>query len=100
MTIRIDCITEGPETVIRISGRLSSTTVGTLKNTCDPIDSPLILDLSHLLFADGEGIKTLQRMVDKGTRIYGASPFIQLLLDNTPAPESNGKNPGPFLGTI
>jgi anti-anti-sigma regulatory factor len=84
MDIRIDFISEGSETVVRIAGRLSSTAVAPLKKACDPIEDPFVIDLSNLLFADDKGIDAIRAIVDKGAQIHGASPFVQLLLDNAP----------------
>ena len=81
MDIRIDTISNGSETVIRITGRLSNTAVAQLKKACDSIEDPFVMDLSHLLFADDEGIDAIRAIADKGAQIHGASPFVQLLLE-------------------
>ena len=82
MEIRIDITSEGPETVIHIAGRLSVTSVAQLKKACDPIEGAFVIDLSNLLFADDAGIDTIRTIDKKGARVRGASPFIQLLLDD------------------
>jgi anti-anti-sigma regulatory factor len=82
MEIRIDITSEGPETVIHIAGRLSVTSVAQLKKVCDPIEGAFVIDLSNLLFADDAGIDTIRTIDKKGARVRGASPFIQLLLDD------------------
>ncbi len=82
MGIRIDHIRSGSTSVVHIAGRLSGTAVADLKNTCDPIEGPFVLDLSSLLFADEMGIRTIRAIVDKGAHVHGASPFIELLLEN------------------
>jgi hypothetical protein len=84
MDIRIDHISEGPETIICISGRLTGTAVAQLNKTCDPIEDPFVMDLSNLLFADDKGIDAIRAIVNKGAQVQGASPFVQLLLDNAP----------------
>jgi len=82
MEIRIDITSEGPETVVYIVGRLSGVAVTQLRNVCDPIEGAFILDLSNLLFADDAGIDVLHTIVEEGAEIRGASPFVQLLLDD------------------
>jgi anti-anti-sigma regulatory factor len=82
MEIRINITSEGPETVIHIAGRLSVTSVAQLKKVCDPIEGAFVIDLSNLLFADDAGIDTIRTIDKKGARVRGASPFIQLLLDD------------------
>lgn len=82
MGIRIDITSEGPETVIHVVGRLSETTVAELKKACDPIEGTFVVDLSNLLFADDAGTDTILTLCEKGAKVRGASPFIQLLLDD------------------
>ena len=84
MNIRIDFISDGSETVVRISGRLDSTAVAQLKEACDPIEDPFVIDLSNLLFADDKGINAIRVLADKGAPVQGASPFVQMLLDDAP----------------
>ncbi len=84
MDIRIDFNSNGSETVVRIAGRLTGAAVTQLKKACEPIEGSLVIDLSNLLFADDEGIKAIRAIVDRGTQVQGASPFVQLLLDKTP----------------
>ena len=82
MGIRIDTTSEGPETVIHVAGRLSETTVAQLKKACDLIEGTFVVDLSNLLFADDTGTDTILTLCEKGAKVRGASPFIQLLLDD------------------
>ncbi len=81
MEIKIDFTTDGSWTVVHVSGRLSGKAVEELKKACDPIDGPLVIDLSHLLLADKEGISTIRSIADKGAQIRGATPFVQVFLD-------------------
>ena len=82
MDIRIDLIKKGPETVVGIAGRLAGNAVAELENACDQIQGSFVIDLSNLLFTDDEGINAIRTLADRGVWIHGASPFIQLLLDN------------------
>lgn len=82
MGIRIDHIRSGSTSVVHIAGRLCGIAAAELKNTCDPIEGPLVLDLSSLLFADERGIRIIRAIVEKGAHVRGASPFIELLLEN------------------
>ena len=83
MEIRIDITSEGPETVVCIAGRLSGVSVAQLRKACDPIEGALVLDLSNLLFADDAGIDVIRTIDEKGAEVRGASPFVQLLLEDT-----------------
>ena len=82
MSIRIEFHAQGSNNVVRVDGKLSSSAVPHLKKVCDPIEDPFIIDLSNLLFSDDEGISAIRAIVDRGARIHGASPFVQLLLDH------------------
>jgi len=84
MEIRIDITSEGSETIVFIAGRLAGIAVAQLRKACDPIDGAFVLDLSNLLFADDAGIDTIRRLGEKGAEIRRASPFVQLLIDDTP----------------
>jgi anti-anti-sigma regulatory factor len=95
MDIRIDIISEGSETVVSIAGRLSGTAVAQLKKACDQIEDPFVIDLSSLLLIDEEGVNAIQALVDKGVQVKGASPFVQLLLDDAPRGKTGGKESKP-----
>lgn len=89
--IRIDITSEGPETVVHIAGRLTGSAVEQFRKVCDPIENPFALDLSSLMFADDAGIDAVQATGDKGAEIRGASPFIQLLLDDRSEKGADGE---------
>ena len=91
MEIRIDITSEGPETVVHIAGRLSGVAVAQLEKACDPIEGGFVLDLSNLLFADDAGIDVIRTLGEKGAEVRGASPFVQLLLDDAPGKETDGE---------
>ena len=91
VAIRIDIRSEGPETVVRIAGRLSVVGVAQLRKACDPIEGAFVLDLSNLLFADDAGIDVIRTLGEKGAELRGASPFVQLLLDDAPGEETDGE---------
>ncbi len=84
MEIRIDITSEGSETIVCIAGRLFEVSVPQIRKACDPIEGVFVVDLSNLLFADDAGIDVIHTIVEKGAEVRGASPFIQLLLDDTP----------------
>ena len=92
MGIRIDIISEGSQTVVHVAGRLSGAAVARLRKECDPIKGAFVLDLSNVLFADAAGIDVIRTLGGKGVEVRGASPFVQLLLDDAPKEEPDGKN--------
>lgn len=81
MGIRIDYIPHGVKPVVRIAGRLTSSTVAQLRKACLPIQDAYVIDLSDLIYADDEGIDAIGEILDKGVLVQGASPFVKLLID-------------------
>jgi anti-anti-sigma regulatory factor len=92
MEIHIDIKSKGSQTVVHVAGRLSGDAVAELRKACDRIEGAFVLDLSNLRFADPVGIGAIRKLRGKGAQIQGASPFIQLLLDDAPKEEADGKN--------
>ena len=91
MSIRIDFNSNGLTTIVRVSGRLYGSAAAQLKKACDPLENPVVIDLMNLLFADNEGINAIRSIADGGAQVRGASPFIQLLLDNAPGWQTVGE---------
>ena len=91
MTIRIDVNSEGPEVVVYLAGRLSGDASEQLRDTCDSINGAFVLDLSKLLFSDDAGIDVIRALREQGTRIRGASQFIQLLANSALNQEADGE---------
>ena len=50
-------------------------------------DRPLRLDLAHLVGVDAVDLRTLRALRQRGLRITGASPYIELLLERMDEPE-------------
>ena len=90
MNIRIDIKSEGPETFACIAGRLCGASVAELTKACEQIENPFVIDLSDLLFADDAGINAIQTLAERGVQVRGASPFVQLLLDNASGLKTGG----------
>ena len=82
MTIRVTTETEETLTTIRLEGQLTSSSVPDVRAACEPVDTPLRLDLSGLRSADRDGIRALRSLLEKGAELRGANPYIsQLLLE-------------------
>ena len=62
MEVRIDITSEGPMTVVHITGRLSGAAGAQLRKACDPIEGSFVLDLSNLLIADDAGIDVIHTL--------------------------------------
>ncbi len=82
MTVRVSTEAGETVTIIRIEGRLTSSSVPDVRAACDSANRPLRLDLSGLRSADRDGIRALQSLSEAGVEVHGTSPYInQLLLE-------------------
>ena len=82
MTVRIETSAGEKKPTVSVAGRLEGLGVGELVRTCRSIEGELVLDLSGLRSADAEGLEAIQKLVQGGARLRGASPFIRLLLES------------------
>jgi hypothetical protein len=71
---------DGAATLI-VEGRLIGAWVAELgRVTADEVPESLVLQLHGLAFADPEGVRLLRGLRDRGARLLGASPFVELLV--------------------
>jgi len=82
MEIRIDIETDGPDAVLRVSGRLAGDAVTQLTDACELMETHYVLDLSKLMFADDAGAEVIRASCERGAEIRGASTFIKLLINS------------------
>ena len=91
MAFRISTASGEDETILRLEGRLRATGVKDLKKAIQEAAGTVLLDLSGLQSADDEGVRALRSFAAKGAKLFGASPYIGELLNETP---SRGKEDG------
>ena len=82
MNVRITTTTDVDPTVIKIVGRLEAADVPELDKEIDSVDGRLVLDLSELKSAEPAGIERLRELAAGGAEFRGASPYVQMLLDD------------------
>jgi hypothetical protein len=92
MTVRISTSRAECLTVVHVEGRLAGAGAAELEKTCRRVEGPLRLDLSNLILADSDGIRTIKNLVDHGVDAAGVSPYIALLLERA-RPPSRGWGP-------
>jgi hypothetical protein len=80
------------ETVLTVSGRLVGSDLGELQGVRGSISGPVMLSLKDLLSADEENLRELRDWIEHGARTQGASPYLQLLLEQPPNPDQ-AENP-------
>ena len=81
MEIRIDIESEGPESVLHVSGRLTGPAITQLSDVCEPMEGRFVLELSKLKFADDAGTELIRTLRERGAEIRGASSFIKMLIN-------------------
>lgn len=90
MTLRIFDEARDRRAVISLHGWLSVAEVGELERVAAEALPPVTIDLAHLVGVDADGLQALRRQQERGARLVGASPFIELLLERTPETEDWG----------
>ena len=80
MTLRITLTDQGPPVVLALAGRLSGEEVPVVSRTIAEARDQVILDLTWLLSADGEGLQLLRELKARETGFAGVSPHMSLLL--------------------
>ncbi|MGH7785580.1 MAG: hypothetical protein ACRERC_01865 [Candidatus Binatia bacterium] len=69
---------------MRIEGCLEGEAVAEFDRVCGAVPGRLVLNLGALRSADESGLAALRARMAGGARVVDASPYIQLLLKNTP----------------
>lgn len=73
-----DAETSDPDVTLWLDGQVTGRWVEVLRRSCDVVlrrGARLTLDLSHVSFADSEGIALLRSLTDR-VRLVNASPFV------------------------
>ncbi len=80
MTLRIFAEAQDRRAVISLHGWLSVAEVSELERVAAEAQSPVTIDLAQLVGVDADGLQALRRQQERGARLVGASPFVELLL--------------------
>ena len=83
MTLRIIQQVADDGGVIVLHGWLRADDVTEFENMAAIAGLPLRIDLEHLAGANVDGLRALLRQEERGARLTGASPYIELLLSRT-----------------
>jgi anti-anti-sigma regulatory factor len=84
MTLRIVEEANAQGDVVALHGWLSAAEVEELGKVVAAKGPCLRIDLEQLAGVDAAGLQTLRRLQEKGARLTGASPYIELLLQRKP----------------
>ncbi len=77
MTLKIEKVSDGRKTVIRLSGRLRSEHLDELKTQIDGDQSRMALDLDGVTLVDVEVVQFLNGCEDGGVELLHCSPYIR-----------------------
>ena len=80
MTLRITLTDQGPPAVLALAGRFMEEEIAMMRRAVAEARDEVILDLTWLLSADGEGLQLLRELKARGTGFAGVSPHMSLLL--------------------
>jgi anti-anti-sigma regulatory factor len=80
MTVRITRATVDGDRCIQIEGRLEGADASSLEDEFAPEAPSLRIDLSGLLSADSDAIRSLKSLRDRGAQLTGSSVYIRHLL--------------------
>ena len=83
MTLQILSVNVGGTAQIELHGRLSALEVTEFRSVCAAQPAPVTIDLTNLSGASAEGILALRAERARGARLTGASPYIELLLEDS-----------------
>ena len=71
--------------VLVLHGWLSGPEVTEFERVCAAAPGPPLIDLHNLAGVDSNGLRALAAQRERGSRLTGASPYVELLLSRHPA---------------
>jgi len=77
MVFRIEKVSDGPDTVLRLSGRINSEHVQELKTQIDESAHRIVLDLEQVRVVDLDAVHFLAVCEAKGIELRRCSPFVR-----------------------
>jgi len=77
MVLKIDEVSEGPETVLLLSGRLDSAQVQELKSQIDGNTQRIVLDLEQVRLIDLDAAHFLAVCETKGIELRNCPPYVR-----------------------
>jgi hypothetical protein len=82
MRLRIETVLSGPMAVVELHGQLFAAGVHEFERVCSEMSLPFVVDLTHLLSCDADGVLALRLQRQRGAQLAGMSPYIALLLES------------------
>ena len=85
MVVRITRKSSVDRTVLKVDGLLQAADVESLNQEWASAPGDVTLELSQLQSADSRGVEAIHGMVQRGARLQGLSPYLELLLSTSRA---------------
>jgi hypothetical protein len=77
MTLRIERVSDGGKTTLRVSGRIGWEHLVELRTEVEGMGAGTVLDLEHLTLVDVEGVRFLGECEAQGIELFHCSPYIR-----------------------
>jgi hypothetical protein len=77
MTLRIERISGGGKTTLRVSGRIAQEHLEELQAEVEGLGAGTALDLEHVTLVDVEGVRFLGECEARGIELLHCSPYIR-----------------------
>jgi hypothetical protein len=77
MTLRIERVSQGHRTLLRLIGRVGSEHLGELRTQIAPCGPNLVIDLEEISLIDVEAVRFLVACEKDGAVISNASPYVR-----------------------
>jgi hypothetical protein len=77
MTLRIERVSDGGKTTLRVSGRIGLEHLVELRAQVEGLGAGTVLDLEHLTLVDVEGVRFLSECEAQGIELLHCSPYIR-----------------------
>jgi len=85
MVVRITKTDIAKRTVLKVDGLLQAADVESLNQEWACAQGDVTLELSQLQSADLHGVEAIHQMIQRGARLQGLSPYLELLLSTSRA---------------
>jgi len=83
--IRITTQTEGNRTTVTIDGQVAEADLGEIRRVRKSTKGAVFLNLCGLTACTAGGVRVLRDWLDAGAQLQDATPFMQMILKDSPA---------------
>jgi hypothetical protein len=95
--IRITTL-EGNHTLVTIDGQVAESDLNEIKRVRKTVKGTVLLNLSGVAECAPGGVRVLRAWLEAGAQLQEATPFLRMLLENTPSSSDRIQNKGSTPG--